>query len=336
MSQVTGAGLTVVSCLGAEHRAAVLGERARALIGREATLIDMDPETLVAQADPSSARILLTGWGAPRLERAVLDRLPELELVVHAAGSIRDLVTDQVWARGIRVTTAASANAVPVADFTVAQIVLCLKNAWRLALRSRDARGPVRREGVRGADGAVVGVVGLGLIGTLVAERLRDTAPGVEVIAYDPFAPGERCARLGVTRHDLGAVFSRSDVLTLHAPLTPATRQMIGRRELERLPLRASFINTARGGLVDHDALAAVLAERGDLLALLDVTDPEPLPAGHRLAALDNVVLTPHIAGSLGTERERLGIAAAGEIARFAAGLPLRYEIDRERLDLTA
>ncbi len=111
---------------------------------------------------------------------------------------------------------------------------------------------------------------------------------------------------------------------------------MLGAAELGLLAPSATLLNTARGGLIDHDALARTLADRPDLFAVLDVTDPEPLPTGHPLLTLGNVFLTPHVAGSLGTEEARLGHAAADEVDRWAAGEPPRHEVRPEQLPFTA
>jgi len=324
----------VATCLGARWRTSVLDDAARAIIRQHAELVDLDPRAPDGFTVAAAARVLVTGWGAPPLDAAVLDRLPDLELVAHAAGSVRGVVTGAAWRRGIRVSTATAANAVSVADFTAAQIHLSLKNAWRLAARSRrDLAAPDRFE-ARGVDTATIGLIGLGHIGRLVAERLR--AQDVAVLAYDPHASDVTCARLGVTRHDLATVFARADVLSVHAPLTESTRGMIGRELIESLRPHATLINTARGGLIDHDALTVVLTERPDLFALLDVTDPEPLPPGHPLFGLDNTVITPHIAGCVGTDVARLGRAAAEEVARFAAGVPLAHELTEGRAAFSA
>lgn len=321
-----------------QWRGSVLDERARARLGAVADVVDLDPVTLrplrPSPAGAGSARVLLTGWEAPRLDAVVLDRFPHLGLVAHAAGSVRGVVTDDVWARGIRVCTAAAVNAVPVADFTVAQVHLALKNTWRLALAAHDSGRVPGRSGVHGLDRATIALVGVGAIGRLVAERFRGR--DVRLLAYDPYLEPDDAARLGIEQVSLAEAFRLADVVSLHAPLTDATRNMIGGELLRTLPDGATVINTARGGLVDHDVLASVLAERPDLLALLDVTEPEPLPAGHLILRLPNAVLTPHIAGSLGTEEARLGALAVDEILRFLDGRPLQHALAESRLAITA
>lgn len=330
--------LHVATAIGAPWRRTVLDAAVRRRLAEIGDVVDLDPRSLRpadadADADAGLDRVtvLVTGWGAPELTADVLDHLPALQVVVHAAGSVRGIVTDEVWRRDVRVSSASAANARAVADFTVAQVQLSLKNAWALATRARQLAAPVERAGVRGQDGARIGLVGLGHIGTLVAERL--VAVDLDVVAYDPVV---ELAPAGVTLSTLDEVFATSDVVSLHAPLTPVTAGMVGADLLDRLPRGATFVNTARGGLVDHAALVATLRRRPDLTALLDVTDPEPLPAGHELFTLPNTFLTPHVAGSLGTEEARLGHLVADELARWASGLPLEHGVPETRLASTA
>ncbi|GAA2899486.1 hydroxyacid dehydrogenase [Streptosporangium fragile] len=324
-------GWAVGTCIGREWSRSVLTDRVRAAIRHRVDLVEFDP---LSDGVRDDIRVLITGWGTAPLTGDVLDRLPSLELVLHAAGSVRGVVTEAVWERGIRVSTAVSANAVSVADFTYAQVHLSLKNVWRLALDAREAGGPVPRTGVRGVDGATIGLVGLGHIGRLVARRLAEH--DLRVLAYDPFAGPDEAAGLGVELGDLATVIGRSDVLTLHAPHNDTTHHMISTAELDLMPPDSTLLNTARGGLVDHDALVEFLTRRRDVFAVLDVTEPEELPAGHPLFRLGNALVTPHIAGSLGTDEARLGDLAAAELVRFVEGDPLDHEVNEERLALSA
>ncbi|SKC80729.1 hydroxyacid dehydrogenase [Krasilnikoviella flava] len=322
---------TILTAVGDPWARSVLDPAVRDRLAAHGVVTDL------ATADDdalASARVLVTGWGAPTLDAALLDRLPRMELVAHAAGSVQGLVTPGVWARGIRVTSAAHANARAVADFTVSMVHLAVKNVLRLGLTAARTHTVPGRDGIRGLDGSVVGLVGFGLIARLVAETLRPL--DVRVLAHDPYYDAAEARRAGVELVGLADVLTASDVVSVHAPLTDGTRGMLGAAELGRLAPSATLVNTARGGLLDHDALARTLAARDDLFAVLDVTDPEPLPAGHPLLALDNVFLTPHVAGSLGTEEARLGRAAAEEVDRWAAGEPLRHETRPEQLPFTA
>lgn len=272
-----------------------------------------------------SVKYVFTSWGAPVLTEEVLDCLPNLEAVFHAAGSVRELVTPELWRRGVRVVSAVQVNAEPVVEFTVSQVILSLKNVWRLALAARSSGRVSPPTGVVGVDNAVVGLIGLGQVGRGVAAELRSHQ--IKVLAYDPLCSQDQAAELGVTLCGLDALFLCSDVVSIHAPLLDSTRGLIDARLLSRLKSGATIINTSRGPIIDTTDLVEVLAARPDLFALLDVTDPEPLPVGHPLLALDNVLLTPHVAGSLGNELGRLGELAEAEFDAYRNGIHLRHEV---------
>ncbi|MFK4145327.1 hydroxyacid dehydrogenase [Streptomyces sp. NPDC004065] len=302
----------------------------------------IDPDLVVrdfgdpAAAGPSAAaEVLVTGWGCPRLDAAALEVLPRLRAVLHAAGSVRALVGEAVWERGIAVSSAAAANAVPVAEYTLAMILLAGKDAFahRERYRATHALPPAAGTAAAGNAGRRVGVVGASRVGRRLLELLRPY--DFEVLLSDPYVDAAEAAALGARALDLEDLLRRSDVVTLHAPDLPGTRHLLDRARLALIRDGGVLINTARGALVDHDALTAELVS-GRLHAVLDVTEPEPLPAGSPLFTLPNVVLTPHIAGSLGNELERLGRTAVGELERLAAGLPLAHRVRRADLSRIA
>ncbi|MEV1243345.1 hydroxyacid dehydrogenase [Nonomuraea sp. NPDC050022] len=274
--------------------------------------------------------VLVTGWGAPKLDADFLAAAPKLSLVLYGAGSIRSMVTPEMWARGVRVTTAATANAEPVAEFALSQILYALKHGWRYVLAARAAAATAPRGPELGAYGATVGLVSLGATGRATARLLAHHK--LDVQAHDPYADPAEAERLGVRLVGLEELFATSDVVSLHAPLTPETNGMVGAALLESMKHDATLINSARGQLVDESALVDVLSRRTDLFAVLDVTHPEPPVAGSPLFTMPNIVVTPHVAGSLGHERRRHGEAMAEELVRYLAGEPLRYEITESGL----
>ncbi len=279
--------------------------------------------------------IMLSSWSPPVLDDAMLGRFPNLRAIFHAAGSVKPFVTDAVWRRGIRVSSAAQVNAIPVAEFTLSQIIFCLKHGWQRVHEVRTGTH-FRREddAVPGTCGATLGLLSLGHTGRLVAERLQSL--DATVLAYDPYFPVARAQELGVTLCDLDEVFARSDVVSCHTPLLAETAGMIRGRHFALMPRGASFINTARGAIVDETEMVAVFARRPDLCAVLDVTWPEPPPPDSPLRALPNIVLTPHIAGSLGREYRRIGRMMVDEVTRYLAGEPLQGEIRPEQIPLIA
>ncbi|MGW7680022.1 hydroxyacid dehydrogenase [Kribbella sp. NPDC054772] len=283
----------------------------------------------------AEAEVLLTGWGCPRITPDVLDAAPKLRAIVHAAGTIKTFVDADVFERGIEVSSAAAANAIPVAEFTLAAIVLAGKRAFRHRdwLRESGVKRPLPGAPVLGALGTTVGVLGASRIGRLVLERLRDL--DVTVLVSDPYLSPSEAAALGAEWCDLPTLFAASDIVTVHAPLLPETEGLVSAELLASMPDGGVLINTARGGLVDHAALERECVS-GRLDAVLDVTDPEPLPPDSSLLHAPNVFITPHIAGAMGNETTRLGDAAAAEVERLAAGHPLAHAITRDDLNRIA
>ncbi len=282
----------------------------------------------------AEAEILLTGWGAPVLDPAALGRLPRLRAVFHAAGTVKGFVHDAVFERGITVVNAAAANAEAVAEFAVAQILLAGRGFWH-AQRAYRAQGLATTSSyAQGTRDSTVGLVALGEIGRRVAERLR--AYPVRVLVHDPGVDDARVRALGAEPAGLDRLFRESHVVSLHAPLLPSTRGMVTEALLRSLPHGAVLVNTARGAVVDEDALIGVLTRRTDLTALLDVTQHEPIRPGSALWSLPNVELSPHIAGATGADRESLGALVVDELERYLGGEELRYRVEAAALSRSA
>lgn len=287
-----------------------------------------------AGADETLAKVevLLTSWGCPPIDAAVLDRAPRLRAIVHAAGTVKGHVRPECWQRGIAVTSAAAANALPVAEFTLATILLANKRAFRIQRRYAEKRQfrwwPKEFPGL-GNYAKTVGIVGASFVGRRVTRLLRPFDLSVQV--YDPFLTEADAAALGARKVELDELLRTSDVVSLHSPALPETRHQIDRRRLGLMRDGAVLINTGRGSLVDGDALADEL-RAGRIDAVIDTTDPEVLPADSALYELPNVFLTPHIAGSMGTETQRMALLAIEEIERFAAGEPFRHAIRADDL----
>ncbi|MER6115013.1 hydroxyacid dehydrogenase [Streptomyces sp. NPDC001743] len=282
-------------------------------------LADPTPEVAAALAE---AEVLFTCWGATPLTAPVLAAAPRLRAVVHAAGSVKHHITDACWERGIAVTSAAGANALPVAEFTLAAILFAGKRVLLSADRYRTLRaGHDWLAELHGAGNyrRTVGIVGASRIGRRVIELLRPF--DLDVLLYDPYVGAEEAARLGVRLTTLDDLCASSSVVSVHAPQLPETHHLIGAAQLAAMPAGATLVNTARGSLVDEEALLPEVTS-GRLHAVLDVTDPDLPPASSPLYDLPNVLLTPHIAGSLGDELHRMADHALDELERFASGRP--------------
>lgn len=274
--------------------------------------------------------LILSGWGMAPLDEAFLQAAPRLKAVFYGAGSVRYFTTEAAWQRGITIVTAYAANDMPVVEYTLAAIFFSLKQIFRYAQEVKRLGAYPKLWPVAGAYKSTIGLVSLGMIGRNVARRLQSF--DVKVIAYDPFVTPEQGTKLGVEMVSLDEIFTRADVVSLHTPWLPETEGMITGAHLASMKPGAAFINTARGAVVKEDEMIAVLQQRPDLWAVLDVTWPEPPEPGSPLYSLPNVFLTPHIAGSVNNECHRMGQLIVSELRRYVRGRPLRWAVTKEQV----
>ena len=284
----------------------------------------------------SDLDLLIGSWGMAKLDAALLAAAPRLRAVCYAAGSVKGFVTDESYARGVVVTTAMHANALPVVEWTLAVMTLASKNAFTAMTRIRAGR----REAFHGHEPActgmydiTVGIIGFGAIGRMLVERLRDFA--VRVAVFDPYADPARIAAAGGVAMSLVELVKTSHIVSLHAPDIPATQRMMSREVFAAMRSGAIFINTARGRLVDESALIDEL-RTGRISAYLDVTHPEPPDAGSPLYDLPNCWLSPHRAGSYAQEVRRMGRFAIDECLAIIAGRAPRAAVSRDMLETMA
>ncbi|MEU2509845.1 hydroxyacid dehydrogenase [Streptomyces sp. NPDC007863] len=309
-------------------------------IQRLTAYVDIDPdhvaEDLTDEPALADVEILITSWGCPLLDEETLARAPALKAIVHAAGSIKHHVTQACWDRGLVVSSAAAANAVPVAEYTVAAILFANKRVLEIGGLYREHRSPLdwsRHFPGFGNYRRTVGVVGASLVGRKVIELLRPY--DVDVLLADPHVSTLRAAAMGVRQVELDELVEASDVVSLHAPALPETHHLMDARRLALMRDGATLINTARGSLVDTEALTAE-ATSGRIHAVIDVTEPEVLPTTSPLYSLPNVLLTPHIAGSLGGELRRITASAVDEVKRYSAGEPFAHAVHEAALATSA
>lgn len=304
------------------------------LLAQVQTLLQIDhpictPEQLIA--DPAllkDVKVLVTGWGAPKLDEHALSQADALELVLFGGGTLGPVMTQHAWSRGLRACSAFQANSQAVAEYTVGTILLSLKRFLTCAHEIRQSQSWVRPASPPpGNFQSLVGLVSLGMIGRLVAGHLQ--AFDHRVLGYDPHF-GEHHAALGIESVSLDQLFSQCHVVSLHTPWLKETEKMITESLLRSMPEQATFINTARGAVVDEPALIRVAQDRPDLHFVLDVTYPEPPEPGSPLYRLDNVTLTPHIAGAMGMECRRMGQMMVDDLQRYLAGEPLEHEVKAE------
>lgn len=285
----------------------------------------LDDATALPSALCADYDVLITGWGAPKLECLTDDRL---RFIVHTAGSWRGALGEKVLAGEVIVCQAGSdPMARAVAEFALTLELMLLRHAHtydRGMQTTRDYALSRHPEFGTGIHAVRHGIVGLSRVGVWRARMLRGLGC-MDLVAHDPYFPAERAAELGVRLVPLDDALA-SPVVAMHAPVTPETRGMLGREEFARIPDGGIFLNTARAAVIDGEALERELVA-GRIRAGLDVFDEEPLPASSPLYGLPNVILSPHVAGATVQARFEQGATAVDEIARFWAGEPLRTAI---------
>ncbi|WP_406459436.1 hydroxyacid dehydrogenase [Streptomyces sp. NBC_00876] len=323
--------------MGRPHRDALFP---RAAIDRLTRLVDIEPHVVAEDFDDvprlAAVEILITSWGCRPLDDAVLARMPALKAVVHAAGSVKHHVTDACWDRGLRISTAAAANAVPVAEYTLAAILFANKRVLEIGGLYREHRNALDWAAHFPGFGnyrRTIGLVGASLVGRRVLELLRPH--DFDILLADPHLDPESARSMGARLVELDELLAVSDVVSLHAPALPETYHLLDARRLSLLRDGATLINTGRGSLIDTEALTNE-ALSGRFHAVLDVTEPEVLPAASPLYSLPNVLLTPHIAGSLGGELLRITRSALDEVERYCAGREFAHPVIRAALTTSA
>ncbi|MBR3844131.1 MAG: hydroxyacid dehydrogenase, partial [Clostridia bacterium] len=279
--------------------------------------------------------VIFSTWGMFKLTPEQLDMLPNLKFIFYGAGSVAGFA-HCFLERGIRVMSAWGANAIPVAEFTVAQIVLAMKGYFTNLQHTKSLAGYVswNRTIHHGNFAQTVAILGCGMIGKEVIRRLKDY--NLNILVYDPYVSEKQAKQMGCTKVELLEAFQKADVVSNHMPNIPATVGNIDKACFEALRDGGVFINTGRGRTVKEDEMIEVLKRRPSLTALLDVTWPEPPAENSPLFTMDNVFLSSHIAGSIGNEVIRMADYCLAECERYVNGEPLQYEITAEMLKTMA
>ncbi|NOU94110.1 phosphoglycerate dehydrogenase [Paenibacillus sp. LMG 31456] len=286
----------------------------------------------------SDVEIAFSTWGIPNFSEEELQRyLPNLKVLFYAAGSVQRFARPFMF-RNVTVVSAWAANAIPVIEFTSAQILLANKGFTQSA-RSYKQHGDYRQaqqisRAFPGNYSARVGILGAGMIGRGVIEMLSKHELAIDV--FDPFLSDDRAAELKVRKTDLIDIFTNCDTISNHLANLPATVGILNKDHFDRMLPHATFINTGRGAQVVEADLIKALREVSTRTAILDVTAPEPVPDNSPFLQLDNVLLTPHIAGSMNKEVYRMGLYMEAECERYLTGAAMRYEVKLEMLETLA
>jgi phosphoglycerate dehydrogenase-like enzyme len=271
---------------------------------------------------------LITTWGAPRLTAAVLAKASALKVVGHAAGSVGPIVSPDMYARGIRITSANPVMAHGVAEWSLMMTLV----GWR-RLPDYAKIGPFRPLDWKGKSmprdlrNATVSIWGYGDIARRLIRMLRPLEPG-RILVHDDYLTADAAAAEGIEKSAFDDLFRRGDVIHLLAALTEKTIDRVGAAQLGAIRSGAVLINTGRADLVQEEALLAEL-RKNRFTAIFDVHYHEPLPPDDPMCALPNVILTPHCAGA--GDKSLYVPYVLGEFERFFAGRPMEGEVTAER-----
>lgn len=280
---------------------------------------------------------LFSSWGMPAFTEAeIKEYLPNLKAVFYGAGSVQGFARPFLNS-GVKVFSSWAANAIPVAEYSVAQIILANKGFFQASMKFKSGGKEFASEYFRkfkGNFGATLGILGAGMIGKEVIRLLKPYR--LDILVFDPFLPSQAAEELGVRLASLDEIFSCCDVISNHLANNEQTQKMINYTHFSKMKDNVTFINTGRGAQLVESDLVRVLKEKPDATAILDVTFPEPPEEGHEFYSLENVILTPHIAGSAGDEVARMGEFMVQEYLAFEAGAPCSYEVTLKMLETMA
>ena len=280
------------------------------------------------------ATIILTSWDSPVIDKEILDACPNLKAVVHGAGSVRPIISDEFIARKIRITNSAVAIGEGVAETALGFAISACKGFYWL---DRDTSNGLWQENIKQTVtdfyDIKVGVISGGFVGKHMVKLLQNFH--VDVLLYDPFLSKEEIEKLGAEKVELDELLKECDVISIHAPGIPATENMLNADNLPLIKEGAILINTARGSIINQDALIKEL-KTGRFKACLDVTYPEPPAKDNPLRNMDNVILTPHIAGTATNGLKRVALHVCDEIERLTKGEKMKTEVDLDNLSKLA
>ncbi len=277
-----------------------------------------------------NADVAITSWGVPMLDKEILDCAPNLKFVAHAAGSVKGIVSDEFFRRGIRIISSARILSMGVSETALGLTIAACKNVFAFNDSLHRGGWVSDYSVITEVYDITVGVVGCGFAGSHYIELLQ--AFGVKILAYDPLLTEQQIADMGAVKTDLDTLLKESDVVSLHAPSLDSTYHIINRESLASMKDGAILINTARASLVDQDALVEALKSGKLKCACIDVYEQEPLNEDCPLRALPNCILTPHIAGAANNGKRKIGAHVLAEIQRFQNGEPLVSEITPDML----
>lgn len=282
----------------------------------------------------AGATIAITSWGNTGIDADILSACPDLKLVCHAAGSVKPIVTDALWEKGVRVVSSACPLGQGVAETALGFTISASKNFYNLNANIHNGGWEEGKSDIGDLFDLTVGVIGAGWAGGHYIKLLGNF--NVDILLYDPFVSEEKAASMGCRKTELEELLASSDIVSVHVPSIPSTYHMLNRDTIGLMKDSAVLINTARGSIIDESALYEHMKAGKLKYACLDVTDPEPPAADNPLRSLPNCIMTPHLAGLANNGLKRIGAFVCDEIERFLRGEPLVAEVTKDMLSRMA
>ena len=316
-----------------ESLPSIFSPKALELLGNMGELIFNDGDGTPEQVKKTikNADIAITSWGNGLFTEDILDKAPDLKLIAHAAGTVKVIVTDEVWERKIRVTGSPKPLGEGVGETALGFTLSASKNFYNFSsvIHSGGWRDKSGGEALELYD-IVIGVIGAGWAGRHYIRLLKNF--DVDVILYDPYVGDKKAEEMGVKKVDFETLLKESDIVSVHAPSIPETNHMFNSDTFKLMKKDAVLINTARGSIIDEKALAEHMKAGNLKYACLDVYDPEPPAKDSPLRDIPNIIMLPHVAGLSANGRKKIGMHIAKEIELFLSGERMECEVTRDML----
>ncbi|HHV97801.1 MAG TPA: hydroxyacid dehydrogenase [Clostridiaceae bacterium] len=271
--------------------------------------------------------VCITGWGNPKFTEKVLEKAKDLKIVAHTGGTVAPIVSDYLYDMGVKVISGNLYYAESVAEGVIAYILAALRDIPYYANMMKEGGWKKPDYYIEGLLDHTVGLVGFGTITRFVINMLKPFR--VKIKVFSKHLKEEDMQKYGIEKASLEEIFSTCKIISIHSAQRPDTYHMINKRLLEMIPDGALLVNTARGSIIDEEALIEELS-KGRFKAILDVFEQEPLPDDSKLRKMDNVILIPHMAGPTVDRRRYVTLGLIEDINAYFKGEPMKNEISKE------
>ncbi|MFE8702633.1 phosphoglycerate dehydrogenase [Cytobacillus sp. FJAT-54145] len=307
--------ILVADAINAEGLQPLLEYKDAVIIEKKVT----DPEVELEKIDALLVR------SATKVTEELFEKMPQLKIVARAGVGVDNIDVNAATKRGVIVVNAPDGNTISTAEHTFAMMAALMRNIPQAHQSVKNLEW--KRNEFVGNElyGKTLGILGMGRIGTELAKRSK--AFGMNVQVFDPFLTNERASKLGVQNSSLDEVLEHADIITVHTPLTAETKGLINEKALSKTKKGVYFLNCARGGIIDEDALATFIGNGHVAGAALDVFEVEP-PGEYPLFKFDNVIVTPHLGASTREAQLNVATQVAKEVRMFFEDKPVSNSIN--------